>query len=49
MTDRMNTENLENVAGGNGAPGQNLHVAQPHVDSGYLAVRHAISHRTAPQ
>ena len=39
MTDRINNENLENVAGGNGAPGQNLHLAQPHVESGYLAVR----------
>ena len=41
MTDmnKINETNLEDVAGGNGAPGQCLHLAQPCVQSGYLALR----------
>lgn len=37
----INVENLESVTGGNGAPGQNLHLAQPHIEKGYLALRSA--------
>jgi hypothetical protein len=41
MTDmnKINETELTNVAGGNGAPGQCLHLAQPCVQSGYLALR----------
>ena len=35
---KINDKVLENVAGGNGAPGTCLHVAIPCVQSGYLAL-----------
>ena len=36
---KINENVLENVAGGNGAPGTCLHTAQPCVQKGYLALR----------
>ena len=41
MAEKINESNLENVAGGNGYPQGELHLAQPHVQSGYLALRNA--------
>ena len=42
MTDKINESNLENIAGGNGYPQGQLHLATPCVKSGtYLALRSA--------
>lgn len=41
MINKVDMNNLENVTGGNGYPQGELHVAQPKVEKGYLAVRTA--------